>query len=241
MVQAQVSNRTGADDNFYVWMAMTIALVVAAGFGPTMNAQLIHPSSPRPWILYLHAALFTSWVLLFATQAALVRSRRIAWHRRLGIFSIVIGTLMPPVGIATALTMTRLHRTQNFEKTIAHDERFLIVSLFDMLAFAVTFGLAIFWRSRSEYHRRLMLIASCGLTVAAFARLPNWAMPANLWYFGVDMLILAGAARDWIITHRIHRAYLYGLAIVVLGQAVTMWIYLTGPPAWRAIAHGMLE
>lgn len=70
--------------SFYLGAAVTIALVVAVGFGQTVNASLFHPLSPRPRILYLHAALFTAWVLLFITQAALVRSRRVAWHRRLG-------------------------------------------------------------------------------------------------------------------------------------------------------------
>jgi hypothetical protein len=40
-------------------------------------------------------------------------------------------------------------------------ESFLIVSFFDMLAFGVTFGLAMYWRRRPEYHRRLTLMAMC--------------------------------------------------------------------------------
>jgi hypothetical protein len=116
-----------ADRNFYVGVALAVALVVAVGFGGTVNARLFHPSSPRPRILYVHAALFTAWVLLFTAQAMLVRSGRVAWHRRLGIVGIVLGGLMPVVGIATALAMV-------------HNERFLIVSFFDMLAFGITFG-----------------------------------------------------------------------------------------------------
>jgi hypothetical protein len=227
--------------NFYLGVALAVALVVAVGFGGTLDARLIHPSSPRPWILYFHVALFSSWVLLFITQASLVRSRRVAWHRRLGISGILLGVLMPVVGIATALATTRLHRALNFGRTSNHDERFLIVSFFDMLAFAVTFGLAIYWRHRPEYHRRLMLMATCGLTVAAFARFPNWLMPENLWYAGVDTLILPGVARDWMVTGRVHEVYRYGLPALALGQAMTMWIYLSGAQAWIAIAHGLLQ
>jgi hypothetical protein len=133
--------------------------------------------------------------------------------------------------------MTRLHRA---ERNI-DGEPFLVVSCFDMLAFAVTFGLAVHWRRRPEYHRRLMLIATCGLTVAAFARFPNWLMPNDAWYVGVDALILAGAARDWIVMHRVHPVYLYGLPALALGQAATMWIDLSRAPAWVAIAHALLR
>jgi hypothetical protein len=218
-------------------MALAVALVVAIGFGPTVNTRLFRPPLPRPRILYLHVALFTAWVLFFTTQAALVRSRRIAWHRRLGLGGIVLGTLMPIVGIATALAMTRLHRAESN----SNGEAFLIVSFFDMLAFAFTFGLAVFWRRRPEHHRRLMLMASCGLTAAAFARFPTCLVPDNAWYVGVDALILIGAVRDWIVMRRVHAVFLCGVPALVLGQAMTMWIYLSGARVWLAIARALLR
>jgi hypothetical protein len=223
--------------NFYLAIALAIAVVVAIGFGPTANARLFHPPSPRPLILHMHAMVFTVWVLLFIVQAALVRTHRLVWHRRLGVFGFVLGALVPVGGVATALIMTRLHRADGE----MGGESFLIISLFDMLAFAVAFGLAMHWRRRPEYHRRLTLIASCGLTVAAFARFPSWLMPDNAWYVGVDMLIIAGAARDWFVMRRVHPVYMYGLPMLVLGQATAMWIYLSGAPAWVAIAQTLLR
>jgi len=41
-------------------------------------------------MLHFHVVPFTAWVLPFAT-AALVRSTRVAWHRRFGIAGIVLG------------------------------------------------------------------------------------------------------------------------------------------------------
>ncbi len=236
-VIAPAVSRSGADRNFHLAMALTIAVVVAVGFGPTANARLFHPPSPRPLILYVHAALFTAWVLFFVTQAALVRFRRVAWHRQLGIIGILLGALVPVVGVSTALTMTRFNRADG----ATGGESFLIIPLFEMLAFAVTFGLAIHWRRRPEYHRRLLLMASCGLTVAAFARFPDWLMPDNAWYVGVDGLIVAGVARDWLVMRRVHPVYLYGLPVLVLGQGTAMWIYRSGAPTWVAIAQTLLR
>jgi len=39
--------------------------------------------------------------------------------------------------------------------------------------FAVPVALAIYWRKKPEFHRRLMLIASCALADAAFGRSPE--------------------------------------------------------------------
>lgn len=230
------ARRARADRNFYLCIGLAVTLIVLFGFGRTVNAGLFHPPSPRPLILYLHAAMFTVWVLLFITQATLVRFRRVSWHRRLGFAGFALGCLMPVTGIETALVMTRRHIAEGHR----NEESALIVPFFDMLAFAVTFGLAVYWRRWPEYRRRLMLLAICGLTVAAFARFPHWLMPRSVWYVGVDLLILAGVFRDWILTGRLHPVYRYGMPALVLGQATTMWIYLNAPPAWIRIARTLL-
>jgi hypothetical protein len=228
--------RSPLDRFFHLGIALVIAGIVAVGFGPTLDVKLIHPPSPRPLVLYVHAVLFTLWIVLFAVQTALVAVRRIAWHRWLGILGVVLGALIPVLGVTTALTVARLRAQDG-----SANESSLIVPLFDMLAFTVAFGLAVYWRKSPEYHRRLVLIATCGLTVAAMARLPSWLVPGNAYYVGVDVLILAAVARDWIVMRRVHPVYLYGLPALALSQAIVVWIQLTAPPAWVAIAHALLR
>jgi hypothetical protein len=86
-----------------------------------------------------------------------------------------------------------------------------------------------------------MLMASCGLSVAAFARLPPSLMPANSWYVAVDGLIVMAATRDSLARRRVHPVYRYGLPLLAVGQALTMWIYLSAMPAWIAIAKALLR
>jgi hypothetical protein len=51
------------DRPFYFWMALLIAAVVIYGFSFTVNANLFHPPTERPAILYVHGALFTGWLV----------------------------------------------------------------------------------------------------------------------------------------------------------------------------------
>jgi hypothetical protein len=217
-------------------MAIAVAVVVALGFGPTARERLLHSPTPIPGILHIHAAVFTSWVLLLLLQSGLVRVGRVVWHRRLGLLAVVLGTAMPFLGLATAIITTRIHRAEGD----TGGDAFLIVSCFDMLAFAITFGLAVFWRRRPEYHRRLMVMASCGLTVAAFARLPDWLMPHNAWYLGVDALLLTAVLMDWAVLRRVHPVHRYGVPLLMVGQATAMWIYTTNAQFWLPIARALL-
>lgn len=220
--------------DFFLFMALLIAAVVAYGFGPGLNAKLIHPPLPRPPILYVHAAMFAAFVLLFVTQAALVRTGRIGWHRRLGIAGIVLGCAMPVVGTMTALVTTKIN--------IAHGDadglRFLIFPIFYMIAFAVLFVSAVLARRMPEFHRRLMLVAACTLTVAAFARFPG--LPIGTWDACVDGLIALAVARDWIVTGGVHVAYRYALPPLILGQAFANYTYFSASPWWLAVAHNLV-
>ena len=68
---------------FYFTMSLVIAVVVIYGFSHTINENLFHPAYPRPFVLYLHAAIFTGWVVLLITQSALIRTRNLRLHRNL--------------------------------------------------------------------------------------------------------------------------------------------------------------
>jgi hypothetical protein len=109
---------------------------------------------------------------------------------------LALGVAIPIVGIATTIAMGRL-RLQEGRSEAA---QFLIVPLFDMLAFSVPFGLSMYWRKNPEFHRRLVLIATCSLTAAAFGRFPSALMPHHSFYAGVDFLILLGVVRDLAVT-----------------------------------------
>jgi hypothetical protein len=224
------------DRPFYFWMALLVAAVVVYGFSFTVNANLFHPPTARPAILYAHAALFTGWLVFLIVQSALVRTRNVKVHKKLGWFGLVLGVAMPFVGVATAIVMTRM-RMRTGDATVA---AFLIIPFWDMVSFSVTFVLAFYWRTKPEFHRRLILMASCALTAAAFGRFPIAAIRDVWFYAGVDSLILLGVVRDLMVNKRIHPVYLYGLPLLMLGQLTIMYTSLHSLPVWMRIAHAIL-
>lgn len=232
------------DKYFYFSMSLLIVVVVVYGFSQTVDQNLIHPALPRPFVLYPHAAVFSGWVLFFIFQSVLVRTHNVRLHRLTGWFGVALGVAIPLLGIPTAITMARF-RTLHHLSTDA--ESFLIVPLFDLTAFTIPFALAIYWRKKPEFHRRLLLLASCALTAAAFGRFPSHVVPSTLFYVGVDLLILLGVVRDLIVNRRIqparriHPVYLYGLPALVLGQLVVMYTFMHNSPSWLKIAHAILR
>jgi hypothetical protein len=241
---ASVSSRNRAASTvgryFYFCMSLLIAAVVIYGFSHTVNQNLIHAAPPRPWLLWVHGTLFSAWVAFFIMQSGLVRSRNMPIHRRLGWFGAGLAVAMTVVGIATAIVMRRFD--MRFEPAdVAGPAAFLIVPFWDITCFTVFFWLAVKWRKKPELHRRLMLIATCALTAAAWGRMPNQTFAFVWFYSGVDALILLGVLRDLIVMKRVHRVYWYALPALVVGQVFVMRTLLSGAPWWARIANAILR
>jgi hypothetical protein len=226
-----------AEKYFYLSMSLLIAAAVVYGFSGTVDHKLIHASPRRPILLWVHVVLFSAWVAFYIFQSALVRIRKVKLHRTLGWAGAALGMSMVVIGPWVAVVMARFDTNQLHR---ANRDAFLIVPLFDILSFAICFCLAIRWRTRPERHRRLMLIATCALTGAAFGRMPMMHSPLYF-YAGVDGLILLGALRDLAVSRRIHDVYLIAVPLLVAGQAAASEIFLHRAPFWLHIAHRLLS
>jgi hypothetical protein len=221
---------------FYFFMSLLIAATVLYGFSHTIDHNLIHPSPLPPLVLYIHAIVFPGWVVFFIAQSALIRSHNVRVHRRLGWFGVGLAVAIVVLGVLTATSMDRFAIQQ---KVPVNAAAFLIVQLMDIACFAVPFALAIYWRKKPEFHRRLVLIASCALTDAAFGRFP--ALPFIFSPVGVDALICLGVIRDFIVERRVHKVYLYALPILIVCQIVAMETFVHASPWWVHVANGILR
>ena len=224
------------DQYFYFIMSLLITGIVIYGFSQTVNQNLFHPDLPRPWILWVHGALFSGWLLFFILQSALIRTRNVRAHRSLGWFGAAMGAAIAVVGISTSIIMAR-YEIRYHHATDA--PAFLIVPFLDVTCFAIAFALAIYWRRKPEYHRRLMLVATCLLTSAAFGRFPTH-LREHWFYAGVDLLIVIAILRDLIVS-RVHPVYLYALPALIVAQTFAVHLYITAAPGWVNIANAILR
>jgi hypothetical protein len=225
------------DQYFYFAMSLLLAASVVWGFSHTIGQNLVHPAIPRPRILWFHGAVFSGWILFFIFQSALVRTRSIKWHRFFGWFGAGLGTVMVPLGLATAMTMIRF---ETYKLNEAGRYAFFIVPCYDVLSFGACFALAVLWRKKPEMHRRLILIAACSLCSAAFARFDPHLRMTGLFYSCVDGMIALGAIRDLLVNRRIHKVYLVALPSIMVAQSLVVYIWHTGPQWWVSFAHAVV-
>jgi hypothetical protein len=221
---------------FYFFMSLLIAATVVYGFSHTIDHNLIHASPLPPFVLYIHAIVFPGWVVFFIVQSALIRSHNVQVHRRLGWFGVTLAVAVVVLGAWTSISMARFSIDQ---KDPFNSAAFTIVQVLDLASFAVPFALAIYWRTKPQFHRRLMLIASCALADAAFGRFPD--LPLIFSPAGVDALICLGVVRDLIVDRRVHKVYLYALPILIVSQIAAMETFLHASPWWMDIANRVLR
>lgn len=211
-------------------MALLITAAVAFGFSHTVRHNLIDAHPPRPWILYLHGAVFSGWLAFFILQSTLVRVRRVRVHRTIGWFGLVLGAAIPVLGLATVFRMVRFNTRVLHEAGAAP---FMSIQFNDLICFAVPFVLAILWRKRPEFHRRLILVATCAVASAGVARIPQGILPrAGSAYVGVDLLIVLGIAHDLLATRRVHPVYRIVLPAFMLTQGAALYLDLCRPTFW---------
>jgi hypothetical protein len=148
-------------------MALLMAAITIYGFSQTTGDNLIHPSIPRPRLLYMHAVVMGTWLSIYILQTGLVASWNVKLHQQLGPIWIAVGAALPIIGVATGIVMRRFDIIHYHESA-----SFIAVILWDMVAFSTLLLLAVLWRKRPEFHRRLMFLATCGLMDAGFGRFP---------------------------------------------------------------------
>jgi hypothetical protein len=223
------------DRYFYFFFSLVVAGIVVAGFSRTVDRFLIHAAPPRPVLLWIHGAAFSGWVVFFILQSALVRVRKVGVHRTLGWFGVVLGAVMVTLGCVIAVVMGRFDALQLHQP----DPTFLSIPFFDMLAFGTLLGLAIIWRVKPELHRRFLVLATCCLLDAPFGRF-DYLFNHSLFLLCVDAVMLLGVARDFLVDGRVHKVYLYGIAAVVLGQNVAIYLWRGAPGWWVSMCKEIL-
>jgi hypothetical protein len=217
-------------------MSIACAAVILIGFASKYVPHL-QAGGVRP-IIHIHAAVFTAWLALFITQATLIRRDRIDLHRRLGTAGVVLAAIMLVVGVMVSLEVTRAGDRGIPGVMYPEPSGFLLLNLMAVGVFAALVALGWLCRNNAQAHKRLMLLATIGLTPPGIGRLPLVAPHAPAVALVAFAFFLAGPIYDLVTRRRIHRAYL-GVLLLVLG-APPVVAGLSGTAAWHRVAAWLL-
>jgi hypothetical protein len=111
----------------------------------------------------------------------------------------------------------------------------LAVALATIVVFPVLFGSALLLRRRTDYHKRLVLIATLELVTAAMARWPGVAPFGPPAFFALtDLFLVALVVYDFKSRGRIHPATLWGGLFLIASQPLRLVIGFSAP--WAAFA-----
>jgi hypothetical protein len=222
------------EHRFYFAASLVAALTVLVGFSRTYYLKELFHAPPLLPIIHLHAVVFSSWIALFITQTWLVSSHRTRLHMKLGIAGFLLAVTMIIVGLVAAVTVARLGHVRPGGPPPLY---FLVVPVFDMLVFATLVAAGFLLRRRSEYHKRLLLVATASLMTAAFGRIVVLVLGhANVRIaFGMTVtLIVAAAAIDAARNRYLHPAYIWSGALVIL--SVPLRLAIASTDTWMSFA-----
>jgi hypothetical protein len=210
---------------FYVGVALLLVVLVAAGFTPTFFARDVAAMGPLPSPALVHGIVGTTWVVLFATQAALVATRRVAWHRRVGLAAAAVGVVFVASGAVVIAALERSHGAEPLSWRAPH----LFTNGAPLTLFALLVAAGVWQRARAARHKRLMLLAAVVLSPPAIGRLFGQLGLTELNLAAYAALAFANAAYDWLAHGRPHAISLLGAAALVAIDAVTTaWLAAAG-------------
>jgi hypothetical protein len=217
---------------------MTIAMLIAVlvGFGPTYYFSTMSGTTSELTVpLHVHGAAFTSWMVLLVVQATLVAAGRTDIHRKLGVAGAVLGAIMMVLGAYVAITRFQGGSGSFDGRNGIPASLLLAIALATVVVFPVLFGSALLLRRRVDYHKRLVLIATLELVIAAVARWPGVAPFGPPAFFGLtDLFLVALVVYDFKSRRRIHPATLWGGLFFLASQPLRLVIGLSAP--WIAFA-----
>jgi hypothetical protein len=218
---------------FWGCMAVGMALVAFAGFAPSyyLKSHFTFGPTLTP-LLRLHGAVMTAWLALLVTQTTLIAARRISWHRRLGIVGAGLAAALIVLAAYTAI----LRAKQGLlGEGMIPPLQFLAIPLMSILVLPVLIGAAIYFRKRSDYHKRLIMLANVEFVTPAAARLMIMAgLGPPVGFALCDLFLLAIVTRDLVTLRRIHPATLWGGVFLVACQPTRFLI--SGTHAWLSFA-----
>lgn len=226
------TSRSAGERRLYTAGAVLAAVIAFTGFARTYYLKGSFGTPDLSPVLHAHGLVMTLWFVLFVVQARLVAAGRTGLHRQLGVAGVIVAILIVALGSVIAVDGARGGLSPGLPPLV-----FLAIPLGMLVVFTVLVGAAILLRRRSDWHKRLMLLATLGLLTPALARLSIHGLGIEsppLFFALTDAIVIAWVAWDTVRNRRLHPAFLWGTLFFLASQPLRIAIGHT--EAWQRFA-----
>ena len=241
---------------FYVGAGVFALLLAFAGFGPSLIDQS-RRNAPITPLLIAHGAATLAWLLLFLTQAALVATRRVAVHRRLGWVGLGFAAVVIVLGFYTSIDSSRRYVDLSGDVTRLMlapgsppmTEAEITASVWGplsvLLSFSILVAVGLWYRHRPEIHKRLMVFTLLPLAQESVMHLGGALVdrvPVSQGVLAVMaptigvLLFSIVAIHDKMSQGRIHPVSVWAPVLVLVGETLLNTVVLSSAVGYQVAA-----
>lgn len=158
----RVNRRTRG--KFFAFAATAMLLIVFVAFSRTFYFRAFVEDTDRtailgqqslPWHVLVHGLVLSLWFVIFCAQTWLVASKRIPWHRKLGVLGVGVSAAVCPSGVSTFILFIPRGLEGGFP--IEGVTSIAVGTTLFLLLFVASVSLAVIWRHRPDVHKRDVL------------------------------------------------------------------------------------
>ena len=214
--------------------------VAIGGFWPQYFAAVTGrapAATAQFWLIHVHAALFTIWLLLYISQASLIMTGHARVHLRMGPWLAAYGFAIAAVGLYTAgLLANRLGVRENDFEAAA---QFVFFPVIDMVYFAGFLAAAVAYRKRPDLHKRAMFVATFSIAVVGLGRLVGRTgfESALLWQPLNLAPLLIAIAYDLFVCRKFYSVLVIGLVVHLIRLNADAFVKTE---AWLPIGRALI-
>lgn len=226
---------------FFTLLGLIMLALAISGFWPQYFSAVTGRTpgaTTQFWMIHLHAALFTVWLLLYISQATLIMTGNARVHLKMGPWLAVYGFAIAAVGLyAAGLLAHRLGLRENdFEAAAA----FVFFPVIDMVYFAGFLAAAVAYRKRPHLHKRAMFLATFSIAVVGLGRLVGQTGIASAFVWQPLNLapLLIAIAFDIFVCRKVYAIMLIGLVVHLIRLNAE---YFANSEAWLPIGRVLIS
>ena len=190
-INANLFRRPAGDRSLFLAAAAAFPILVLIAYFKSYYFRPFFTENPLrgSTLVHAHGIVMSLWVVYFAVQIALVRTKNIRLHMSLGLTGIALAALAVVTGIAAAYNA---HVIRGDAPPGIHPHAFFLVPFVDMILFIIFFAGAYLYRRRPLEHKALILMTAINFLPPALGRVRLVPAEFNIfWSWGIpDLLAL---------------------------------------------------